>query len=199
MRENLRRRGGANSILLTSRGFPWSAKRLDAVAAVWKVDPIEAALRIIRHSADGSSVVSFNMAEPDIKLLMKQPWVVTGSDGSAGHPRMYATFPQKYAKYVLKEGTISLLDFINGSTGRTAEIFKLDRRGYLRPGYFADVVVLDPRSYRPKADYINPERLSEGVGTLLVNGRIAIDGGKATGLLGGKAIRKTPPPGTCRG
>jgi N-acyl-D-aspartate/D-glutamate deacylase len=199
MRENLRRRGGANSILLTSKGLPWSAKRLDAVAREWNVDPIDAALRIIRHSADGSAVVSFNMAERDIKLLMKQPWVVTGSDGSAGHPRMYATFPQKYAKYVLKERTISLAEFINGSTGRTADIFKLDRRGHLRPGYFADVVVFDPRTYRPKADYIDPERLSQGVRTLLVNGTVAIDRGKATGALGGRAIRKTPPRETCRG
>jgi N-acyl-D-aspartate/D-glutamate deacylase len=100
---------------------------------------------------------------------------------------------------VLKERTISLADFINGSTGRTAEIFKLDRRGYLRSGYFADVVVFDPKTYRPKADYINPERLSEGVRTLLVNGKVAIDGGKATGVLGGQAIRKTPPRGTCEG
>jgi N-acyl-D-aspartate/D-glutamate deacylase len=199
MGENLRRRGGPGSILLTDRGLPWSAKRLDAVARVWNVDPIDAALRIIRHSAEGSSIVSFNMAESDIKLLMQQPWVVTGSDGSEGHPRMYATFPQKYAKYVLKERTISLLDFINSSTGRTADIFKLDRRGYLRPGYFADLVVFDPRTYRPKADYINPERLAEGVRTLLVNGKVAIDGGKATGDLGGRAIRKTPPAATCRG
>jgi N-acyl-D-aspartate/D-glutamate deacylase len=198
MRENLRRRGGANSILLTDKGLPWSAKRLDAVAGEWKLDPIDAALRIIRHSADGSSIVSFNMAERDIKLLMKQPWVVTGSDGSKGHPRMYATFPQKYAKYVLKERTIPLLDFISGSTGRTADIFKLDRRGYLRSGYFADVVVFDPREYRPKADHINPERLAEGVRVLLVNGKIAIDAGKATGALGGRVIRKTPPPATCR-
>lgn len=139
------------------------------------------------------------MAERDIKLLMKEPWVVTGSDGSQGHPRMYATFPQKYAKYVLKERTISLADFINSSTGRTADIFKLDRRGRLRAGHFADVLVFDPGTYRPKADYINPERLSEGVRTLLVNGKLAIDGGKVTGALGGRAIRKTPPPGTCRG
>jgi N-acyl-D-aspartate/D-glutamate deacylase len=197
MRENLRRRGGAGSILMTSKGLPWSAKRLDAMSREWDADPVDAALRIIRHSGEGSSIVSFNMAEPDIKLLMKRPWVVTGSDGSQGHPRMYATFPQKYAKYVLKERTVTIADFINGSTGRTAQIFGLQGRGHLKPGYFADILVFDPRNYRPRADYINPELLSEGVRTLVVNGTLAITDGKPTGAMAGRAIRKTPPKGTC--
>jgi N-acyl-D-amino-acid deacylase len=197
MRENMRRRGGPNSLLLTAQGFPWTAKRLDEIAKQWNVDPIDAALRIMTESNSGSDVVSFNMAESDIKALMKQPWVVTSSDGSHRHPRMYATYPQKYAKYVLKEKAISLADFINGSTGRTADMFKLDHRGHLRNGYYADVVVFDPAAYRPKADYINPEVLTEGVRTLLVNGAVAIDGGKATGEAAGRPIRHVPTAGSC--
>lgn len=92
MRENLRRRGGANSLLLTEKGHAWTGKRLREVAQTWKLNPIEADLRIISETDHGDSVVSFNMAERDIKLLMKQPWVVTSSDGSHGHPRMYAPF-----------------------------------------------------------------------------------------------------------
>jgi N-acyl-D-aspartate/D-glutamate deacylase len=199
MRENLRRRGGPNSLLLSAHGFPWTAKRLDEIAKQWNVDPIDAALRIMTESDRGSAVVSFNMAESDIKALMKQPWVVTSSDGSHGHPRMYATYPQKYAKYVLKEKAISLADFINSSTGRTADMFKLDHRGHLRSGYYADVVVFDPAGYRPKADYINPEVLTEGVRTLLVNGAVAIDGGKATGTAAGRPIRHVPTAGSCAG
>ncbi len=199
MRENLRRRGGPNSLLLSAHGFPWTAKRLDEVAKQWNVDPIDAALRIMTESDRGSAVVSFNMAESDIKALMKQPWVVTSSDGSHGHPRMYATYPQKYAKYVLKEKAISLADFINSSTGRTADMFKLDHRGHLRSGYYADVVVFNPAAYRPKADYINPEVLTEGVRTLLVNGAVAIDGGKATGTAAGRPIRHVPTAGSCVG
>ena len=197
MAENLRRRGGAQSLLLTAPGHEWTGKRLSEIAGVWNVDPVEAALRIIRESATGSSVVSFNMAESDIKLLMRQPWVMTSSDGSDGHPRMYATFPQKYAKYVLQERAISLADFINSSTGRTADTFKLEGRGHLRPGYFADVVVFDPDGYRPKADYLNPTELTTGVTTLVVNGTLAIDGGKPTGAAAGRAIRHIPTAGSC--
>ncbi|TPE64007.1 amidohydrolase family protein [Sandaracinobacter neustonicus] len=197
MVENLRRRGGAQSLLLTRPGLPWSGKRLSEIAAIWGVEPVDAALRIIRESENGTAVVSFNMAEGDIKLLMQQPWVVTSSDGSAGHPRMYATFPQKYAKYVLQEHTISLADFINSSTGRTADQFRLQGRGHLRPGYYADVVVFDPATYRPRADYLNPTELTTGVTTLLVNGQLAIDGGKPTGTAAGRPIRHIPPSGSC--
>jgi N-acyl-D-aspartate/D-glutamate deacylase len=197
MRENLRRRGGANSLLLTDKGHAWTGKRLGEIAEIWKLDPVDAALRIISERKDADSVVSFNMAEKDIKLLMKRPWVVTSSDGSHGHPRMYATYPQKYAKYVLKERTITLAEFINSSTGRTADIFKLRQRGHLRPGYYADIVVFDPKAYRPKADYLNPELLSEGVRTLLVNGAIAVTDGKATGAAAGRPIRHIPTPSTC--
>lgn len=197
MRDNLRRRGGANSLLLTAPNQPWTAKRLDEVAREWNLEPIDAALRIIRESERGTSVVSFNMAEKDIKLLMKQPWVMTSSDGSHGHPRMYATFPRKYAKYVLDEKTISIAEFINSSSGRTADTFKLDRRGHLRNGYFADVVVFDPKSYRPKADYVNPEVLTQGVKALLVNGVVAVEQGNPTGAAAGRGLKHVPPAGSC--
>lgn len=200
MQTNLVRRGGANAVLLRDPGQPWGARRLDAVAAEWKVDPVEAAIRIIlANKGGGSSIVSFNMIEPDIKLLMQQPWVMTGSDGSAGHPRMYGTFPTKYAKYVVAEKTIDLATFINSSTGRTADFYKLDRRGHLKTGHFADIVVFDPNAYRPRATYIEPTLTSEGVRTLMVNGALVIDGGKLTGKGGGKAIRHRTPAGSCSG
>ncbi|MDB5460277.1 MAG: amidohydrolase, partial [Caulobacteraceae bacterium] len=85
MRENLRRRGGADSMLLTAYDVPWSGKTLTAMAAEWKVEPIEAAVRILRQARNKGSIASFNMADRDVDLIMKQPWVVTSSDGSDGH------------------------------------------------------------------------------------------------------------------
>jgi N-acyl-D-amino-acid deacylase len=197
MTVTLKRRGGPTTMLLPSPDKPWTGKRLAEIASEWNIDPVEASLRIILDPDGANSVISFVMRNDDITLLMKQPWMMTGSDGSQGHPRMYATYPEKYARYVLAEKAITLADFINSSSGRTADYFKLDRRGHLRTGNFADVVVFDPAGYRPKADYVNPERLSEGVRTLLVNGRLAIDDGKPTGIAAGRALRKTPPAGTC--
>ncbi len=154
-------------------------------------------MRIIRTGEHGTDVASFNMSESDIRLFMRQPWVVTSSDGSDGHPRQYATFPMKYAKYVLTDKVISLGEFIRSSTGRTADIFKLDRRGYLKEGYFADVVVFDPARYAPKADYVHPRVLSEGVEELWVNGRPAIHAGMLTGEAAGRVLLHAPPAGTC--
>jgi N-acyl-D-amino-acid deacylase len=196
MIENLRRRGGAESLLLTSANMPWTGRTLNQVAQSWKVEPIDAALRIIRIGK-GTAVASFNMGEADIGLFMRQPWVVTSSDGSDGHPRQYATFPTKYAKYVQKDRVISLDEFIRSSTGRSADMFKLDRRGYIKAGYFADVVIFDPVRYAPKADYLHPRRLSVGVEELWVNGVAAIYAGKLTGQRAGRVLLHAPPAGSC--
>lgn len=200
IRENLRRRGGADSLLFNSVGQPWSGKTLAALSTLWQLEPVDAALRIIREADDdkSDSVTSFNMSEEDVKLLMRQPWVVTGSDGSDGHPRQYATFPEKYAKYVQREQVLTTAEFIRRSTGVTADILGLERRGYLRAGYFADVVVLDPSGYQPKADYLHPNVLSEGVLYLWVNGTLAVNAGQLTDALSGKVLRHAPTAGSCR-
>jgi N-acyl-D-amino-acid deacylase len=197
MSENLRRRGGAESLLLTSANTPWTGKTLAGMATTWKIGPIDAALRIIRTRANAGAVASFNMSENDIRLFMRQPWVVTSSDGSDGHPRQYATFPMKYTKYVRQEKVISLDDFIRSSTSRSADLFKLDHRGYLKEGYFADVVVFDPDRYAPQADYLHPRELSAGVEELWINGRPAIHAGKLTGEAPGRVLLHSPPPGSC--
>lgn len=203
MQENLRRRGGASALLLIAQGFPWTGKTLAQVADEWKLDSRDAALRIIRQSIEardpdrggGTAVASFNMAQADVDLLMKQPWMVTSSDGSDGHPRMFATFPEKYVRYVRERKVIDLRAFIRQSTGRTADIYKLDRRGYLRPGYFADILVFDPDRYAPRADYVRPRELSVGVRKLFVNGALAVDDGRTTGVAAGRALLRARPPG----
>ncbi len=203
MQDNLRRRGGAGALLLIAQDFPWTGKTLAEVAGEWKIDSRDAALRIIRQSIEakdqgaksgGAAVASFNMAQADVDLLMKQPWMVTSSDGSDGHPRMFATFPEKYVRYVRERNVISLATFIRQSTGRTADIYKLDRRGYLRPGYFADVLVFDPAQYAPRANYVRPRELSVGVRKLFVNGELAIDDSRATGVAAGRALLRSRPP-----
>lgn len=208
MQDNLRRRGGASALLLIAQGFPWTGQTLAKVAEGWKLDPRDAALRIIRQSIEaknrgekggGTAVASFNMAQADVDLFMQQPWMVTSSDGSDGHPRMFATFPEKYVRYVLERKVIDLATFIRQSTGRTADIYKLDRRGYLRPGYFADVVVFDPAAYAPRADYVRPRELSVGVRQLFVNGALALDQARATGLKAGRALLRPRPPGCAAG
>lgn len=209
MVENLRRRGGPASILLTSSGKPWTGRTLDDMAKQWKLEPVDAAVVIMRGGPDASpsanasgkaagiAIASFNMIDSDVELIMKQPWVVTSSDGSDGHPRQYATFPEKYKVYVEQKHTITLENFIRHSTGLTADIFKLDHRGYLRSGYYADVVVLDPAKYAPRADYLHPRELSVGVQELFVNGTLAVENSALTGAAAGRGLLRPTPASGC--
>lgn len=198
--DNLRRRGGPDALLMIGDGWPWSGKTLEEMARTWELDPVDAALRIIRTDSEEGrgaprKVASFNMDPDDVARLMRQPWVLTASDGGDGHPRQYASFPEKYARFVVEDGVIDLQAFIHRSTGLTATTFGLEERGYLRPGYHADVVVFDPDRYAPAATYLEPAVLSTGVEYLLVNGRLAIDADQATDALAGRVLRHRPTQG----
>jgi N-acyl-D-amino-acid deacylase len=186
---NIDRRGGPNSLLLVETEDPqWSGLRLDAIAATLKVQPAEAAARLI---AEGQArVVSFNMTEDDIKTFMKEPWVATSSDGTDGHPRKFGSFPRKYSAYVRDSDTLSLVEFIRASSGLPADILGLHDRGYLATGMIADVLVLDPKRYQENASFAEWDRLSSGVEHLLVNGRFAIKDGVVTQLRLGQPVTR---------
>ena len=176
---NIDRRGGSNSLLLVETEDPqWSGLRLDAIAAALKVEPAEAAARLITEGQ--ARVVSFNMTEGDIKTFMREPWVATSSDGTDGHPRKFGSFPRKYSAYVRDGDTLSLAHFVRASSGLPADILGLPDRGYLDTGMIADVVVLDPRRYQENASFAQWDRLSSGVDHLLVNGGFAIKEGVVT-------------------
>jgi N-acyl-D-aspartate/D-glutamate deacylase len=191
--DNLRRRGGAESLLITEG--PLKGRTLAAVAKSRGEDPVAAAIGIIRVA--DPAVASFNQIEPDIRTFMRRPWVMTGSDASAGHPRAFGSFARKYSKYVLAERVLTLRQFIERSSSLAAATFGLAGRGRLEPGAFADVVIFDPRRYSARATYEQPELPATGVRTVLVNGIVAVDNGTITGKAGGRALPRRPTEGTC--
>ena len=187
MTENLRRRGGAATLLMTSaKDKSIVGKNLDEIATARHESPIEAAIEILK--AGGSSVASFNMKESDIEAFMKQPWVMTCSDGSTGHPRKYGTFPRKFHEYVFSRHVISVEAAVRSSTSLPAATLGLKDRGLLKAGYFADVMVFDPKTYNERATYVEPEVLSTGVRYLTVNGQLAVDQGELMPVLAGRAL-----------
>ena len=194
MAENLRKRGGPASLLITEGEF--RGQRLDAIARAQGTDPVTAAIAVIRKQ--DPAVASFNQIEGDIEAFMRQPWVMTGSDASAGHPRSYGSFARKYARYVAGRHTISLRDFIERSSALTADTLGLSGRGRLKRGAFADIVVFDPKHYAERATYEEPTLLAQGAQTVVVNGVLAVDKGALTGAAAGRALAKTPPQGSCR-
>ncbi|WP_300381452.1 amidohydrolase family protein [Henriciella sp.] len=196
MRENMRRRGGPDSLLLSSNTREeWIGKTIADLSAEWEMDPVDAAVRILK--AGGSRLASFNQSDEDVERFMQQPWVVTSSDASNGHPRKYASFANKYATYVQEKETISMPEFVHRSSGLTAETFGVQERGYIKPGYYADIAIFDPDTFAPRATYVAPEQPSVGVSYVFVNGTLVVDSGQLTSSLAGRGLKHTPAPGTC--
>jgi N-acyl-D-amino-acid deacylase len=190
MRENLRRRGGDSTLLITSGAAGSHAgKTLRQVAAERRAGAVETALELIATIGD-LGVASFNMNERDIETFMRDPFVMTGSDGSGGHPRLYGTYPRKIRRYVLDKPVISMERMIQASSGQVAEVYGIPERGRIREGNFADVIVFDPATIREQATYVAPEKLSTGMRWVFVNGRVAVEDGAPTGALAGRALRK---------
>ena len=188
MGQNLARRGGPDTLLMTaSRDKSIVGKTLAAIAHERNESPVDAAIEIVKSG--GSDVASFNMQESDLEAFMRQPWVMTCSDGSEGHPRKYGTYPRKLRQYVYEKHIIPLEFAIRSSTSLPAETLGLKDRGVLKPGYFADVLVFDPKTFDERATYQQPRVLATGVRYLTVNGQLAIDNGSLTPALAGRALR----------
>jgi N-acyl-D-amino-acid deacylase len=149
-------------------------------------------------------IVQFAMSEDNLKTLMAHPLVGVGSDGSAlapygplgsgkPHPRSYGAFPRAFGKYIREEKLLPLEAMVRKLTSVPAERFGFAKRGVLRPGNFADIVVFDPDKIRDKATWADPHQYPEGIPHVLVNGKVVIKDGEHTGALPGAALRRGGP------
>jgi N-acyl-D-aspartate/D-glutamate deacylase len=191
-----RRQGGKDIHIARYKARPnWQGKDLAAIAAAEKRPAVDIVLEIERNG--GAQIVHFGMREEDVRLIMRQPFVATASDGtsmvpSAGtvpHPRSYGCFPRKIGHYAIEDQIITLEHALRSASGLPADILKLPERGYLKSGHYADVVVFDPKTFRDKATFDKPHQYADGVRYLFVNGKLAIDDGKFTNVLAGKVLR----------
>lgn len=173
----------------------WQGKNLVAIAELEKKPAAEIVLEIERHG--GAQIVSFSMNEEDVRLIMRQTFVSTASDGASmlpssdtvPHPRSYGCFPRKIGRYAIEDKVLSLEQAIRSASGLPADILHLPERGYLKAGYYADVVVFDPKTFRDTATFDKPHQYATGVRYLFVNGQLAIDDGKFAEVLAGKVLR----------
>ncbi len=191
-------------VIAASRKFPnYVGRSLEAIAAQEKTDTVDLVLKILAQ--ESPQIVSHSMSEADVRWAMTLPWVATASDGAARtqnpnehhHPRNFGTFARKIGHYAIQEEVLPLAQAIRSATGLPADIFGIAQRGYLRPGYFADVVVFDPATYRDQATFEKPQEYATGVRYVLLAGQAAVDDGKASPKLFGRALRRhsTAPSG----
>lgn len=195
MLANLDRRGGADRIQF--RRYPpdpsIEGKTLAHVAGARGLDPVDAAIELIKGGEAG--IVSFNMSAADVTTLMQQPWVMTCTDGDlvpmgegVPHPRTYGAFPRKIRKYVVEDGVLDLAAAVRSMTSLPAAVFRMNDRGTLREGGIADIVVFDLARLRDVGTFQQPHQLAEGMVYVVVNGKVAIDQGRATSVKSGQVL-----------
>jgi dihydroorotase/N-acyl-D-amino-acid deacylase len=178
----------------------FQGKRLSEVALILNKNPMDALFDLLIEDKALTGCAVFGMSEPDVVLALQQPWVSVDNDYSGTspegilgeehpHPRAYGTFPRILRKYVREEKKLTLEEAIRKFSALPAQRMRLTDRGVLKQGMWADVVVFDPETVRDLATYDDPNRLSEGMEYVLVNGVPVIEAGKMTGALPGKVLR----------
>ncbi|HNQ14290.1 MAG TPA: amidohydrolase family protein, partial [Pyrinomonadaceae bacterium] len=202
--ENLRLMAGSpDKVLLV--GFkneklkPLTGKTLGEVARMRGTDPENTILDLVLEDGSRVGTVYFLMDEENIRKQIRYPWVSFGSDAesiapegaflkSNPHPRAYGNFARLLGKYVRDEKVITLEEAIRRLSGLPATNLGLDRRGFLKKGYFADVVIFDPKTIADKATFEKPHQFAVGVRDVLVNGVQLLNNGEHTGKFSGRAL-----------
>jgi N-acyl-D-amino-acid deacylase len=195
--------GSADKVLLV--GFkndklkPLTGKTLGEVARMRGTDPENTILDLVLEDQSRVGTVYFLMDEENIKKQIRMPWVSFGSDAesqapegaflkSSTHPRAYGNFARLLGKYVRDEKVISLQEAIRRLTSLPATNLGLDRRGFLKKGFFADVVIFDPKTIADKATFEKPHQFAVGVRDVFVNGVQMLKDGEHTGKFSGRAL-----------
>lgn len=203
--ENLMRdAGGPEKVLLLDfknpKLQPLTGKTLAAVAKERGTSPEDTIVDLIIEDDSRVGAAFFHMTEENIRRNIAWPWTMVGSDSgsvaaeglflnSNPHPRAYGTFARFLGKYVRDEKVIPLPEAIRRLTALPAAQLKIKERGELKPGYYADIVVLDPKTIADKATFEKPHQYAVGVKDVLVNGVAVIRDGEHTGAKPGRAVR----------
>lgn len=177
-----------------------TGRTLRQVAAARGTSPEETAMDLVVADHSRVGTVYFLMTEDNIRKQIRLPWVSFGSDAaslapegvflaSSTHPRAYGNVARLLGKYVRDEQVITLAEAVRRLSALPAENLKLRRRGWLRPGYFADVVVLDPGTIQDHATFQEPHQYATGVVHVFVNGSQVLKDGKHTNARPGRVVR----------
>jgi N-acyl-D-amino-acid deacylase len=172
----------------------WEGKSLAVIAAAMGCDANAAAERVLQ-AEPGATVVIHTMCEDDVRMVMRHPSTMIGSDGlptleGKPHPRLYGTFVRVLGHYAREQGLFPLSEAIYRMTGFPARKFGLSDRGLLKEGMKADLVLFDPSTVIDCGTFEDPHRPPKGIESVYVNGKLAVKNGKATGKRAGRALRR---------
>ena len=202
--ENMFHENGADGILLAGFAKPelrkYQGMRLSEVMVERGTSAEDTAIDLLIE--DNSRIFSlyFSMSEDNLRVQVQLPWVSFCSDAGSiategaflsyhPHPRAYGSFARVIGKYVRDEGLVSLQDAVRRLSGFAADNLKLNERGYLKPGYFADIAIFDPAQMQDYSVPGDPHHYSAGMQHVFVNGVQVLRDGEHTGNLPGRVVR----------
>ncbi|MGA9574672.1 MAG: D-aminoacylase [Lysobacterales bacterium] len=179
---------------------PLTGKTLGEVARMRGTDPRMTAMDLIIEDDSRVGTVYFTQSEDVVRKAVALPWVSFNSDESSvapegvflksnPHPRAYGSFARVLAKYVRDEKVLTLEEAIRKLAALPADNLKIDRRGHLKTGFYADVVVFDPAKIQDHATFVKPHQYATGMLHVFVNGTQVLKDGEHTGAKPGRAIR----------
>lgn len=177
----------------------YSGLSLAEIARRHGKDPVETAMDLVIMDDSRVGAVYFLMSEDNVRAIMAKPWVSFGSDSGSfaaegdalrrkPHPRAYGTFARVLGHYGRDEGVLTLEEAVRRLTSLPASNLRLERRGLLQRGYFADLVLFDPTKIIDNATFDEPHQYATGVTHVFVNGVQVVKDGKHTGKFPGRAL-----------
>ena len=178
----------------------YEGRNLAEIARAERRDPADVLIDIVIADKGHASKVSFTMSEADIRTALRHPLVSICTDSGASaedgifakkrnHPRGWGTISRILGRYVRQEKLIPLEEAVRKMTSLPAGRMKLQDRGLLKPGYFADVAAFDPDTVIDRSTYAHPWRYSAGIPYVAVNGELVVDGGTITDARPGRILR----------
>jgi dihydroorotase/N-acyl-D-amino-acid deacylase len=178
----------------------YNGTKLSEIAVAWGKDWLDTAIDLLIAENQRISTIYFMMAEENVRLQLKQPWIKISTDAGGvdpawaaergpTHPRSYGTYPRVLGKYVREEGVLPLEDAVRKMSAAVADRLSLRDRGVLRAGHYADVVIFDPATISDRATFAEPHQLSVGVRDVWVNGTRVLKDGSHTGATPGQFVR----------
>jgi N-acyl-D-amino-acid deacylase len=196
--ENILVAAGAENIMISqSLTHEFDGRFLSDIAASLGTDPVTAAAKIIQNERDQVGIITFEMKEEDICLLLSHPLCSACSDGSGyademtgqPHPRNFGTFARFLGDYVMKRKIVSLEEGVRKITSLPASRMGLKERGSLARGMHADLCIIDPSRLADPAEFSAPKRYSTGFKAVFVNGVPAVLDDELTGRRAGNVLR----------
>jgi N-acyl-D-amino-acid deacylase len=155
---------------------------------------LDAAFDLLLAEENAVGMVDFYGKEEHVTRFLARPEQNVCTDGLLGgrpHPRVFGSFPRVLGKYVREEKALTLEDAVRKMTAKPAEVFGFERRGLLKAGHFADIVVFNEDTIIDKGTFVDPRQFPEGIEFVLINGRVVLSEGRYERELAGKVLRKT--------